>query len=64
MSTKKSNVSDQGIDGTRTKHKGESQQSHQKGAQSVSNKKIPKHQKDESGSGSPENTTKKQQNSI
>jgi hypothetical protein len=64
MATKNSNISDQGVDGTRTKHKGESQQSHQKGAQSVSHKKIGKHLKDESGSGAPKNTTKKQQNSI
>ncbi|MBS7565010.1 hypothetical protein KHS38_11400 [Mucilaginibacter sp. Bleaf8] len=65
MSTKNNtNISDQGIDGTKTKHKGESQQSHQKGAPSVSNKTAGKHLKDESGGGSKKNTTKKQQNSI
>lgn len=59
----KTNVADQGIDGTKTKHKGESQQSKQKGAPSVS-KKDSKHKKDESGGGSPKNVEKKQQNSI
>lgn len=62
--SKNTNISDQGVDGTRTKHKGESQQSHQKGAPSVSNKTAGKHLKDESGSGSDENTDKKHQNSI
>ena len=53
----------QGNDGTTTKNKGESQQSHQKGATSVSKKDTGKHTKDESG-GSEHNTTKKQENSI
>jgi hypothetical protein len=52
-----------GNDGTRTKNKGESQQSHQKGAESVSKKNAGKHTKDESG-GAKHNTTKKQENSI
>jgi hypothetical protein len=43
--------------------KGESEPSKQKGAPSVSNKGKEKHEKDDS-SGSEENTTKKQQNSI
>lgn len=59
----KNNSGDQGNDGTKTKHKGESQQSHQKGAKSVSKKDTGKHTKDESH-GAEENTTKKQQNSI
>jgi hypothetical protein len=62
MSTK-TNIGEQGIDGTKTKHKGESQQSHQKGAPSVSHKDAGKHLKDESG-GAAKNTTKKQQNGI
>ncbi|MDB5250119.1 MAG: hypothetical protein JWQ40_4513 [Segetibacter sp.] len=53
----------QGNDGTKTKNKGESQQSHQKGATSVSKKNTGKHTKDESG-GAAHNTTKKQENSI
>jgi hypothetical protein len=61
MSTK-TNSASEGVDGTKTKAKGESQQSHQKGAKSVSGKGM-KHTKDES-SGSKTNTTKKQQNSI
>jgi len=62
MSTK-TNSASEGIDGTKTNEKGESQQSKQKGAKSVSGKNM-KHTKDQSGAGSPENTTKKQQNSI
>jgi hypothetical protein len=61
MSTK-TNSGSEGIDGSKTKAKGESQQSKQKGAKSVSGKDM-KHTKDESG-GAKENTTKKQQNSI
>ncbi len=61
MSTK-TNSGSEGIDGSKTKEKGESQQSKQKGAKSVSGKDM-KHTKDESG-GAKENTTKKQQNSI
>lgn len=51
------------VDGKPKNHKGESQQSAQKGARSVSKKGNGKHSKDESG-GSRKNTTKKQQNSI
>jgi hypothetical protein len=58
----KTNSGSEGVDGTKTKAKGESQQSHQKGAKSVSGKGM-KHTKDES-SGAKTNTTKKQQNSI
>ena len=49
--------------GSITKNKGESQQSQQKGAQSVSNKNSGMHSKDESG-GAAKNTTKKQGNSV
>ncbi|HEX8358294.1 MAG TPA: hypothetical protein VF610_12805 [Segetibacter sp.] len=59
----KNHSGSQGNDGTQTKNKGESQQSHQKGAPSVSKKDTGKHTKDESG-GAEHNTTKKQQNSI
>ncbi len=59
----KINSGSQGNDGTKTKNKGESQQSNQKGAKSVSRKNTGKHTKDESH-GSDNNTTKKQQNSI
>lgn len=67
--SKQSNSGSQGTDGTKTNHKGESQQSEQKGAPSVSKKGSGKHFKDQSGSEAqratdPENTTKKQQNSI
>ncbi|WP_299289503.1 hypothetical protein [uncultured Mucilaginibacter sp.] len=65
MSTK-TNVADQGTDGTKTKNKGDSQQSKQKGAPSVS-KKESKHRKDHSGGGgadAEDNVEKKQQNSI
>ena len=62
MITKK-NSAQQKVDGTKTSEKGESQQSKQKGAPSVSGKHV-KHTKDESGGGSDKNTTKKQQNSI
>jgi hypothetical protein len=62
MSTQK-NSAQHGVDGTKTSEKGESQQSNQKGAPSVSGKNM-KHTKDESGGGSDKNTTKKQQNSI
>ena len=65
----KSNAGNLGVDGTKPKHKGEIQQSQQKGAPSVSKKGSGKHFKDESGSEAikatnPENTTKKQSNSI
>jgi hypothetical protein len=61
--TTKTNSGSEGIDGKKTKAKGESQQSHQKGAKSVSGKGM-KHTKDDSGGGSKTNTTKKQQNAI
>ncbi len=61
--SKKDNSGSKGNDGSTTKHKGESQQSHQKGAPSVSKKDTSKHTKDESG-GADNTTTKKQQNSI
>ena len=69
MSNNKSNTANEGVDGTETKHKGESQQTQQKGAPSVSKKGSGKHFKDQSGSEAqratdPDNTTKKQQNSI
>ena len=65
----KSNSGNEGVDGTKPKHKGEIQQSNQKGAPSVSKKGSGKHFKDNSGSEAikatdPDNTTKKQQNSI
>ena len=62
MSTK-NNTGSKANDGGTSKNKGEKEQSHQKGAPSVSNKKSGKHSKDESG-GAEKNTTKKQQNSI
>lgn len=62
--SKKVNIGEEGVDGTpKTKNKGDSQQSKQKGAPSVSNRTAGKHLKDESG-GADKNTTKKQQNSI
>jgi hypothetical protein len=61
--TNKNNSANKGTDGSATKNKGESQQSQQKGAPSVSKKNAGKHTKDESG-GAEHNTTKKQQNSI
>jgi hypothetical protein len=63
MSKSKNNVENKGTDGSITNNKGESQQSQQKGAKSVSKKGTGKHLKDESG-GAEKNTTKKQQNSI
>ena len=59
----KNHSGSKGNDNTTTKNKGESQQSHQKGATSVSKKDTGKHTKDESH-GSDQNTTKKQSNSI
>jgi hypothetical protein len=61
MST--SNTGSQGQDGSTTKNKGESQQSHQPGAKSVAKHDQKKHKKDDSDA-SPHNTTKKQENSI
>ncbi len=63
MSKNQQNSGSNGIDGTKTKHKGESQESHQKGAPGVSDKSKGKHTKVES-EGADHNTTKKQQNSI
>ena len=65
----KSNSGNVGVDGTKPKHKGEMETSHQKGAQSVSSKGSGKHFKDNSGGAATkavdqENTTKKQQNSV
>lgn len=65
----KSNSGNTGVDGTKPKHKGEMGESKQKGAPSVSTKGKGKHFKDNSGNEAinavdPENTTKKQQNSI
>jgi hypothetical protein len=59
----KEHAKDQGLDGSSTKHKGESQQSHQKGAKSVAKHETGKHKKDESD-GAERNTTKRQSNSI
>ncbi len=59
----KDNSGSKGQDGTITKNKGESQQSHQKGAKSVGSNSKGKHKKDESD-GADKNTTKKQSNSI
>ncbi len=59
----KDNVGSKGQDDSTTKNKGESQQSHQKGAKSVAKHDQEKHKKDESD-GAEKNTTKKQQNSI
>ncbi|WP_374164786.1 hypothetical protein [Arcticibacter sp. MXS-1] len=65
----KSNSGNQGVDGSKTRHKGEIIESRQKGAPSVSKKGSGKHFKDNSGSEAikkldPDNTTKHQQNSI
>ena len=59
----KDNTANQGTDGTTTKNKGESQQSQQKGAKSVSDNDTGKHKKDDSD-GDVKQTTKKQSNSI
>ena len=61
--SKKENTATTGQDSTTTKNKGESQQSHQKGAKSVAKHDQTKHKKDESD-GAENNTTKKQSNSI
>jgi hypothetical protein len=63
MSKSKNHSGEQGNDNTKTKNKGESQQSHQQGAASVSKRNTGKHTKDESH-GADKNTTKKQSNSI
>lgn len=59
----KEHKSHEGLDGTTTNHKGESQQSHQKGAKSVANHDTGKHKKDDSD-GADRNTTKKGANSV
>jgi hypothetical protein len=59
----KEHAADKGLDGTTTKNKGESQQSHQKGAPSVSKQDTGKHKKDESD-GADHNTTKKGSNAV
>lgn len=58
----KDNTGNRGTDGTKTKNKGESKQTEQKGALSVTKNKE-KHKKDNSD-GAGRNTTKKQSNSI
>ena len=57
------NAGNKSADGTKSKVKGESQQSPQKGAPGVSKKGAGKHRKDQS-EGAVQNNTKKQQNSI
>ena len=59
----KNNAGNQGQDGSTSKHKGESQQSHQKGAQSVGSNSKGKHKKDKSD-WAEHNSSKKQSNSI
>jgi hypothetical protein len=61
--SKKEHVNKSGTEVTETRHKGESQQSNQKGAKSVANHDLPRHKKDESD-GAEKNTTKKQSNNI
>jgi hypothetical protein len=59
----KNHSGSKGNDGSTTRHKGESQQSHHQHGESVSKKDTGKHTKDESH-GADKNTTKKQSNSI
>jgi hypothetical protein len=61
--SRRDNVGSRGTDGTNTKNKGESQQSHQKGAKSVAAHNTGKHRADES-EGASNNTTKKQSNAV
>lgn len=61
--SKKEHTANEGLDGSRTGNKGESQVSHQQGAKSVGNRDTGKHKKDESD-GSDRNTTKKGANSV
>jgi hypothetical protein len=61
--SRKDNSGFRGNDGSQTRHKGESQQSQQVGAPSVSKKGSGRHTKDES-QGAEKNTTKKGPNSI
>ena len=63
MSSNKDNTASKGNDGTTTKNKGESQQTHQKGAKSVASQDRGKHKADDSD-GDTKQTTKKQSNSI
>ena len=51
-------------DGVKAKNKGESMQSNQKGAASVSKKGDGRHRKDDSDTGAKKNTTKKQSNNV
>ncbi len=65
----KSNSGNEGVDGTKPHNKGDQEKSKQKGAPSVSKKGSGKHFKDHSGNEAiratdPDNTTKKQQNSV
>ena len=60
---KKTHSGERGHDGSKTKNKGEGEESKQKGATSVSHDKAGTRRKDESH-GADENTTKKQSNSI
>jgi len=59
----KGHAGHEGNDGTATKNKGESQQSHQRGAKSVSKQDTGRHTKDKSH-GADQNSTKKGGNSI
>jgi hypothetical protein len=59
----KDHAGSKGNGGTETKHKGESGQSKQKGAESISQQAAGKHRKDESD-GAEKATTKKGSNSI
>ena len=61
--SKKEHVAHEGLDGSTTKHKGESQASHQKGAESVSKQDAGKHKKDVSD-GADKNSTKRGANSV
>ena len=61
--SKKEHKDYQGLDGSKTHNKGESQQSHQKGAKRVAKNETGKHKKDESN-GAEHNTTKKGANSL
>ena len=65
----KSNSGNIDVDGTKSHEKGEIKPSQKNGGPSVSKKGTEKHFKDDSGSQAihkkdPENTTKKQQNSV
>lgn len=62
-SRNKTNTGTRGADGENTRHKGESRESQQKGAESVSHKGSGRHRKDES-EGASRNTTKKGGNNV